>query len=207
MGLEREWYHNHNNDATDARNHHYRYPLIQYLRRRGQPTILFIGEAVREARYFLERSDWTLRLHGKEQPVRLGTMHAEQFELRDTGNQFREYQLSNWLALNQHNYERYESLDRLSDRIALLEKVLSGQLLALASGIGVTLEQRFDLFLTDLDRPRVVPYRDRKMMSFRARFRVNLQLPVGFGVGKGVSIGHGRLYPYEELEATKPEEV
>jgi hypothetical protein len=64
VGLENEWFHNHNNETGG---YHNRYPLIQYkVNARGggafQPMLLCIDQGVEEAHHFFSKPEWDMQV-------------------------------------------------------------------------------------------------------------------------------------------------
>lgn len=196
VGIHRSWYHNHDNDPDSELRFHYRYPLIQYCRRRGQPGILFINEAVAEAQYLLTQPDWSLSFATREYTGRLSDLRTGQQEMVSLGDIFREYRLGRWLALNEENYARYQALSNLKLRIELLERILAAQILSLATGVNVRLVERFNVELTAIKYTQTVIYKGTPLLLFGIQFKTNLALPIGLGLGKGVALGYGRISQY-----------
>jgi hypothetical protein len=104
-----------------------------------------------------------------------------------------EYRFVNpWLGLNQDNHARYERARTDAERLALLERVLVGNCLALAKAFGHWVEGRLRADARRL-RPRQVRFKNQSMIGFEGRFRANFQLPGGVGIGKSVSRGFGTV--------------
>ena len=68
VGIEHEWFHNHDN-ATGG--FHNRYPLIQYkldtYMGQFRPMMLCLDAAVEEAHHFFSQPDWTVRIGNTRQ--------------------------------------------------------------------------------------------------------------------------------------------
>ena len=103
------------------------------------------------------------------------------------------YYLTNWLALNSTNYQEYMAMDNLSDRIDLLERILVGNLLSFAKGVGIEIEQQIICKLISFEEPRLVKVKGVKVMSFNCEFKTNMSLPDYMGIGKHASIGYGTV--------------
>lgn len=192
VGLEREYYHNHNNDPAVKQAYHYRYPLIQYRLYRSRPQLLFINEAIDEARHFFGQSEWNLNMAGRPYPAQVERLKAGQTQL-GLLPETQAYTIRRWLALNGDNYDRFAQTERLTTRIETLERILAGNILSMASGLGYRFPARFELFLTESYRQYSLPYKGTRLMAFDTTFRTNVQLPLGFSVGKGSSLGFGRV--------------
>lgn len=205
VGLEREWYHNHNNATDRQSDYHYRYPLVQYSLRRRRPRILFINKAIDEARYFFSQPDWNLRLAGRVYPTHIDQLKAKQVQI-GWQEEMKEYRIERWLALNEQNYDAYHQMNALRDKISLLERVLAGNIISMAKGLDYRFPERFELELSDWQRCRALPYKGISLLTFDLSFRTNLVLPLGFGVGKGSSMGWGRLGELSDTRLCKKTE-
>jgi len=201
-GLQHERYHNHNNAPDASSGFHYRYSLIQYQLHRRRPRILFLDDAIEDAQHFFTQPDWNLTLNDRAYPTAIADLKATQCTVGITPGKFHTYRLYRWLALNEDNYARYRSTEPLRDKIILLERILSGHLLAFFTGIGFQLPQRFQLDITQLNRIHNGSYRGIKAQLFDLEFRTELLLPYGVGVGKGVGLGMGRVGSGEEIHST-----
>ncbi len=193
IGVGFERYHNHNNAADAASPYHYRYPLIQYQLHYHRPRLLFLDEAVSDARHFFVQPDWDLHLAGRDYHTSIAELKAYKYEAGSDPGRFHYYRLRRWQALNTDNFQHYQTLIPLRDKLVFLEKVLSGQLLSFFSGIGYHLPEKFQMAITHFDRMRVAPYKGVKVCLFDIIFRADLVLPPGIGLGKGVSMGYGRI--------------
>ncbi len=192
VGMDKEWYHNHKNAPDAPTGYHYRYPLIQYHLSRGRPRLLFINEAVGEARHFFTQNDWRLTLAGREYQSGIQALKAGQAEF-GLLPELRPYTLTRWMGLNSANHAAYQASTRLSDKVALLERVLSGNILSMANGIGYQFPERFEVALTYLHRSYTIHYKGVPLLAFDVGFAANVALPLGLPLGKGGSLGFGRV--------------
>lgn len=201
VGLDRELYHNHNNNKSDSLGFHYRYPLIQYRLRGKSPQLLFINDAVEEARHFFTQSNWDLKLAGRAYTSEIAELKASQVTI-GLSEEMQEYQVYNWLGLNSKNYEAYMNAENMHRKIELLEASLAGHVLSLATGLNHRFEERFSLELTDFINRKLVYYKKVPLISFNICFKANVQLPLGFSLGKGASLGFGRLRRAKEISSS-----
>ena len=107
-----------------------------------------------------------------------------------------EYKIYNWLALNEDNYKKYLSISDFDDKKRFLEKILTGDILSLASGIGWNVGRKINVEISDIfkEKPELYKYingRPLLLTSISARFRTNVFLPNHLGLGKGASRGFG----------------
>jgi len=111
VGLEHEWFHNHNNEGLkqvpnhlDAyvesqQQYHNRYPLIQYKisanRHQKRPMLMCLGDCVEEAHKFFSKSDWTVSLNGRIQKLSISNLNVNQYNIRTWENEFY-YNIYRW---------------------------------------------------------------------------------------------------------------
>lgn len=179
-------YHNH----RENEGYRYAYPLIQYKRIHRKAAIVclnegadiigqFLSEGVKEYRI----GDHTVKMSPESlRPARL---------LMQTWQEDFHYSLRRWLPLNSDNYRRYQAAEGLSDRIALLEGILRGNILSMAKGLGITVEHEITVTITTLSAPRLLKNKGVKLMAFDLEFKSNFTLPDFAGLGKNASIGYG----------------
>lgn len=192
VGLEHEWFHNHNNAPGSKIKYHYRYPLVQYKLYRQRPAILFIGKGVDEAKHFFSQPDWRVTFSRQNQTARVADMQMFDFEL-GVHEKTNFYHLRHWLAFNQENFRIFCEMDSLTERVKLMEGALAGQILALATGVGHQFARRFNLMLTDIFREQPATFSGNKMLSFDVGFKSDAILPPMVGLGRAVSQGFGVL--------------
>lgn len=198
VGLDRDIYHNHDNNANSNKQYHYRYPLVQYRRDRNRPALVFIGQGIVEAGHLFAQPDWTLTFAGRTQAMSIADLQVRQHSFGVTPNEYRYYTVHRWQALNDANYQRYNQTDDLAARIQMLQQILTGHIISFAKGINYQLEQRFDLCITDILSTRINHYEGVKVQTFEARFKTNLLLPPFIALGKGVSLGFGEVRRWRE---------
>jgi hypothetical protein len=99
--------------------------------------------------------------------------------------------ISPWLALNNHNYQRFLSTSTKLKK-GFLEKILTGNILSASKGLDYTVEARI--------KPSIIYTRQINtklkgipLVAFRGAFEVNFDLPELFGIGKSVSRGFGAV--------------
>lgn len=176
-------------------NYRYSYPLIQYKRLNGKAAIVCMQEGL-QVMGRVVADDWN--------PICLGQKHKMQLQVADVKFVQHEfgvepeaqlhYALHNWLPLNSDNYKKYRETDSLTERVRMLERILTGNLLSMASGLGVYIDVALIVRITDICmQPHAVNYKGVKMMAFDLMFKTNLNLPFQIGIGKGNSLGFGIL--------------
>ena len=181
-------FHNHTED-----NYRYSYPLIQYKTIHRKAAIVCIGDGLEGVNELLASNNFIYNIGKKEMEMRIESVNAHNNHIQiDNGQDFR-YRLRNWLPLNSKNYEQFMSSDNLIERISILERVLTGNILSFLKGIGLYLEEQINLHITDITAQRAVTYKKVKLMAFDIEFKANIQLPQYIGIGKNASVGCGVL--------------
>ena len=79
------------------------------------------------------------------------------------------------------------------EKIAILEKILTANILSFAKGIGWHIEQPVKVVIKDVKMERNSKMKDILVRTFEIDFRSNVYLPDYLGLGKGVSKGFGTL--------------
>lgn len=105
------------------------------------------------------------------------------------------YHIDSWLALNEENYKKFQSLENLSERIEMLEKVLVGNILSMYKGCGLFIDRPLQVKLLNLSSPKTVRYKSIPLVAFDVEFNSNVSVPLYAGLGKHVSVGFGTCYP------------
>lgn len=148
-GKEESLLHNHTEDGNSV----YRYPLVQYKVIRGVPTILAMEEGI-PAIYPLVMEQDSLRLGDQILPC--GNiefdLRNEMIGDRETVIQYRF--ISPWFALNQNNYRAYQHAGP-EEQKELLTKIMTGNILSLAKGMDLTVENRLTV-TTDVRNERAL---------------------------------------------------
>lgn len=178
-------FHNHVDDRF-----RYRYPLIQYKRIDGKAAIVCVGEGAEDIGQLFASRDFALRISGREEQLEVESVVACQWLLQVWEQEMR-YTLRKWLPLSVSNYGAYRQLDGIVERTEMLERILTGNILSLCTGLGVHLEKRVSCKILKLENERTYRYKDVNLQGMDVTFSTNISLADFIGLGKGVSIGHG----------------
>jgi hypothetical protein len=192
VGLEHEWFHNHNNNENSPHRLHYRYPLIQYKVYRGCPMIVFLNECTEEAHRLFAQSDWQITFQGKQLDLRIKDLEIKTYEA-DVFDEYFVYSLQNWMPLTQDNTKAYNKMDRLVDRIEFLERKLNNHLVAFSKGINRERGKRIEAYITHIDQAFSLHFKEQRHKGFDLEFKTNFYLPDFIGLGKGKSLGNGTV--------------
>lgn len=181
-------FHNHEGDGF-----HYSYPLIQYKCIGHRPMLVGVQEGALAVWEYLQTDPPELTLNGRRVVhVRQERVDASELEFTVTDGMVNTYTLHRWLALNSSNYAAYAEAKGLVEKVQRLERILTGNILSMASGLGVFVDVPINVQITDIcGKPRVVNYKKVGMMAFDIEFRSNVILPDFIGLGKGNSRGFG----------------
>jgi len=188
VGPEHILFHNHlsNNEFVQS------YPLIQYKRVGRKPSIMCFEQGVDEMYRFFVNKDWNMIMAGRELNMSVSSLNLKEYTLRITKDILK-YRISNWLALNKENYAEFDKITALSDRVAKLESILTGNILSFAKGIDWQIEDKINLKLANISQPKILSYKGVGLTGFDAEFTANIFLPNYLGLGKGVSHGFGAV--------------
>jgi len=181
-------YHNHTGDETFR----YSYPLIQYKRLNGKAAITCVEEGVDLVGQLLSELSGPIVLGERETESNVDHIHSSKgpIQIEDS---FSVYQLHQWLPLNTRNYQQYLSTDELVEKIKILERILTGNVLSFLKGVNTHLDDQLVIHITDILNQKVVTYKSVKLMAFDIKFKANINLPSYIGIGKNASIGNGTL--------------
>lgn len=180
-------FHNHEGDKL-----RYHYPLIQYKRIGGKAAILCLGDGTEAIGEFFAHADFHLRIGQREENFVISEMTAKQWLLQPWTTDFR-YTLRKWLPFNSANYAAYRQLLGLTERVQLLENILTGNMLSMCTGLGKHIESPIDCKILNLLSLQTHTFKGVKMQAMDIEFQTNLYIPDYIGLGKGVSHGFGNV--------------
>lgn len=181
-------YHNHTGEKTFR----YSYPLIQYKRLNGKAAITCVEEGVDLIGQILSELCGTILIGNREERIAVEKVVPSKEEVQISESLF-VYKLHQWLPLNSKNYELYQNTEELIERIKILERILTANILSFLKGVEIHLEKQLLIHITDILGQKVITYKDVKLMAFDIKFKTNINLPVNIGIGKNASVGNGVL--------------
>ena len=182
----------------------YDYPLIQYKRIHRKAAIVCVGEGTEAIGEFFASCCFDVRIGERPVTLEVERVQAHQTLVQVWDDMFT-YRIRKWLPLNGENYEKYMQTDSLAEKYALLENLLTGNILSMAKGLGIRFEKQVVCRITAIDDPCTVMYKGVKLMSFDAEFKTNVSIPDFVGLGKGVSLGCGTVVRRNDVSS--PEKV
>lgn len=188
VGRDNILFHNHLDDNKLL----YKYPLIQYKTIGKKPSIQCIDLGVDEIHKFFEKNNWNLTISDRVLEMKLFRLDLNQFTMQVWDKTFN-YSIRNWIALNKQNYETYLTLESLVDKVKLLEKILTANILAFAKGIEWTVDKPIVVKIKKLSETKDVKLKGRTVLGFNALFTSNVFIPKYIGLGKSASLGFGMV--------------
>ncbi len=193
VGKENILFHNHIGDDKFR----YKYPLIQYKTMGDKAALVCLSEGVNEVNHLFSNTDMNINLGGENIKLELSDVKVNSFVMQ-IWQDFFFYSIYNWIALNSENYKKYQELEGIVEKTLFLENILKGNILALADGIDLYLEEEIKLNIIEIKREKIVTYKGTKMMAFELVFKTNFFIPNHLGLGKGVSLGFGVVRKYKK---------
>lgn len=186
VGRENLLFHNHLSDDTFI----YKYPLIQYKKISGKPAIFCMDVGVDEIHKLFGQKSWIIDIKGTDIKLEVESLDLKTNTLLVNGH-LKGYQLHRWQALNEENYKKYQALSSMVEKIQMLERILTGNILSFAKGIDWRIEEKITVKISDLKSITPSRMKDIKVSAFEVRFQCNVVMPNWMGLGKGASTGFG----------------
>ncbi len=171
----------------------YSYPLVQYKRIHKKAAVMGIGQGIETVSQLLTIGSHEIMVGSKNAEMRIETTDAFDNEITLLEEPTCLYRLSNWLPLNSDNYKKYQDAESLMQKIAILESVLTGNILSFLKGVDIRLDGKLNLCITDITGQRAYTYKKVKLIAFDIEFKANITLPQYIGIGKNASVGCGVL--------------
>ena len=182
-------YHNHAPDSHDIP----RYPPIQYKLMDGRPVVVGVGEGSESLKkIFVPGSKHILQIGRDYRNFIVSDVVSADFSPSLKHGEPQRYQLHSWLAFNSDNFKEYKQISSLTARMAMLDTILTANILSLYKGLGFFVEDTVTANIVDLN-PRAVTFKGVRMLAFDAVVETNFALPLSCGLGKGVSHGFGTI--------------
>lgn len=180
-------FHNHTDEGLI-----YRYPLIQYKRIHQKAAIVCIGEGTEAIGQFFSSCNFNVNIGDRHVELEVESIKANKTIVQVWDSPFC-YTIRKWLPFNKENYEQYLKLESLAEKYAMLERLLIGNILSFAKGVGIHFEKQVECKITESSEPLSIVHKGVKLMGFDVAFKTNVSLPDFIGLGKGVSVGKGMV--------------
>ena len=177
--------HNHYADGTSR----YAYPLVQYKVIDKMPVLLGFQEGA-ELLISLFLKIREICIEGQHFPVLAKNITQKQCELL-VNRQLYNYSFKTlWMALNQENFKKYESLPE-SELTDFLNRQLQNNILSFYKGVSFRTDERI-MVISKLEEKQTL-FKNQPMIAFSGQFTSNAYLPEWTGIGKSVSRGFGTV--------------
>lgn len=181
-------FHNHVDDS----NYRYSYPLVQYKDIDNKAAIVLFNEATSMLHDIYKSFPTVIHIGNKEVAINLISIQPTKVSIVES-NVKCNYSLSRWLPLNRDNYKKYCSLESLTERISMLEHIIIGNILSMAKGLGITIENEISVTISSISKPYKLYNKKIPLIAFDVEFACNIVLPEHIGIGKNASIGYGKI--------------
>lgn len=167
----------------------YQYPRVQYQIRDGAVTAIGIADGAAALGRVYDRFD-EIRLGPLTYPIveRQGEIVTEPFGVTEAPRRYRF--ATPWVPLSPKNYPAFIRARGRQEQTALLERILTGNLLSASKTLGYVAAERIVPSLTNWNQT-VVDIKGTQVTGIEGEFRVNFAIPDGLGIGRSVSRGNG----------------
>lgn len=189
VGREHILFHQHLEANKDL--FRYQYPKIQYKRIKGKACIICIDDAVEEIHNLFQQSNWEIDLNGKPCTLQIDQLRVHEHKLLILDRPI-EYHINDWIALNKHNYQKYQAMESDEEKLALLNKLLASHIISFGRGLQRRLP-RFEVMFDTLPKTNIRYLKGTPLMTFSGTFKTDLTLPSYIGIGKSSSKGYGMI--------------
>ena len=185
----------HNHTATGFV---YRYPLIQYRSFGRRAAIVCINEGIEQMQALFGGNflvgDLMLGSTNKGK-IAVESIRVHEFRLSELDAPVR-YHIARWIPFNQSNYKEWQAAESPEERLHKIESILAGNIISFAKGVGWQIENRFTLSIVpDSIHTLKCRFKGQMLIALSLDFEVGLFLPSGIGLGKGVVLNHGVVFP------------
>lgn len=180
--------HNHYEDGSFR----YKYPTVQYKVIKNVPTLIGINEGA-ELLPSLFLNIKELDIDGEKFEVNTKNIELKSKEV-GYSQSLHEYEFATlWMALNQVNYSKYNTLKSKTEKQEMLNAIVIGHILSFFRNTGVELNPNERLMAKVTVEEKSTNFKENKMVAFSGSFVVNALLPDEIGLGKAVSRGFGTI--------------
>ncbi|NPA33858.1 MAG: CRISPR-associated endonuclease Cas6 [Chlorobi bacterium] len=189
-GPEHILFHNH----LDDRKYLYKYPLIQYKIINKRPAIVCLKDGLDEIVHFFNNLGDSINILGEQRSIAVHKVHFNNWKFTLWEKPDFKHRIRKWLPFNEKNWKLWLEQKAIDQRRELLRKILIGNILAMAKGIGWFIDGEVKVEILHWNEPRSVKYKENiTKQAVDVTFKTNVRLPAHIGLGKGVSFGFGTL--------------
>ena len=205
--LPTDYFHNHKEETEGEIK--YRYPLIQYQLYRKQASITGINEGAKALALFLQNNDGKLKMENRERFFGMtGFPQIQHHEVRLLAEP-KTYRLYKWLGLNQRNFEVYETLDSVFEKMELIERILQNHVIEMLRHLGKPVEEKWDIGLkiNDLHKVGWANVHGNRQRVFDLNFSAKVDLPMNAGLGRSTAFGFGKQVTHITRKPAKKDDL
>ncbi|MDY6336725.1 MAG: CRISPR-associated endonuclease Cas6 [Succinivibrionaceae bacterium] len=184
----------HNHGKSGLR---YSYPLVQYKSIGGRAAIFCIGEGTKVIGGFFAKSQQDMYIGREWREFHIEEVKSDDADFAFTGTP-QSYTITSWAPLNRENYWVWRNADGMSARLALLERILCGNILSMLKGIDIFTKERVTAVIDDIRNVREFSYKGVPLVAMDTDFHTNILLPGNIGLGRHASIGYGLVNRKEQ---------
>jgi hypothetical protein len=170
----------------------YNYPLIQYKRINKRAAIVCVNQGTDAIGDFFSSHNFMFMLGDRNIEMDIESVKPQRLVVQIWNTAFK-YHIRKWLPLNSENYEKYQDIEGLAERVSFLEHILIGNILSFTKGLGIFLDKEVICKILQLSDPVMIGNKGVKLMSFDALFESNVSIPDYVGIGKNASINFGTV--------------
>jgi hypothetical protein len=183
---ESDLFHNHLEDEKYI----YRYPLIQYKIKDRKPCIICLREATEDIHYLLKAKDFKFRIGREVYDFDIEDVRLKYERIQTWDSDFR-YNIHNYMALNQENFQIYKTKETIWEKYQFIEGLLQKHLNIFAEEMEANLPYPVTVKIQEIKEEKFIEYKSVFHLTFSLNFKCNLTIPDYVGIGKGVSVGFG----------------
>jgi hypothetical protein len=194
--LPTDLFHNHEEVSGENQN---RYPLIQYRSVRGQLEIWGYDVGADALRLVLKHAD-TIPTRDGDVELRCIEMKEDKYALNESPLML-EYRMYHWVPMHPGKYKRWITNDQFSFRLQLIDSILRGNLRTMLEAFGHEDTRWVQSYISNITEQKWVKRYGQNELAFNITFRCNVHLPDGIAIGRGTSIGFGKVLPLTERRA------
>ncbi|MBE2281026.1 MAG: CRISPR-associated endonuclease Cas6 [Ignavibacteriaceae bacterium] len=181
-----ELLHNHFQDG----NLRYKYPLVQYKVIDNMPHLVSLNEGASILRDLFLRIK-KIQIDSNIYEIESKNLRTNYINIGATDDLFTYKFVTNWMALNTANFEKYKLLEHHTLRMEFMKSILTGNILSLFKFLDHFENEK--VLVKPMVRATHANFKDQKMIVFSGQFTTNVILPPLVGLGKAVSRGFGTI--------------
>ncbi len=187
-------FHNHQGDG-----YRYKYPYIQYKRINHHASIVCVERGIDEINRLFNVPDWKVKIGKEEKELKLHKLYVNEYTLNVWDKTFT-YKIFNWLPLNEENYKKYLQLETKDEKLQMLQKILTANILSFAKGVEWFIEpdKKIKVKILEILNEKTTYFKHNKLIAMDLLFTSNVFIPANIGLGKAVSHGYGRVIPFNK---------